>query len=169
MLFDKGEMKMLFQKTRWIMVVSGIIVFILLLTSCNNTYGDKHDPGYNSLPKEEERYYVMLSDPLENQIYVPTDPPPRFTWTLHKGLPETFVIEIDYLNDASLITDNVFGRTNYKMSDELWERIKNNAPIVDGKQKICWRIRIDYTINPEEGPYYSAWGTFWIDNVNNEN
>ena len=161
---EKEECQMIYQKPRCTIVVTVILILALQLTACNITHGDKHDPANDCPPKDEESYFVMLSLPLENQIYSATDLPPIFTWTLYKGLSESFVIEIDYLNDGSYITDEILGRTNYKLSQEMWEKIKNDSPIDDGKQKICWRIRIDYTIYPKEGPYYSAWGTFWIEN-----
>lgn len=146
------------------MVIAVIFILALQLIACNHTYGDKHDPTTDLLPKDEESYFVMLSLPLEDQVYNANDPPPIFTWTLYKGLSESFIIEIDHLNDGSYITDKILGRTNYKVPQETWERIKNESPVIDGRQKIRWRIRIDYVIHPEEGPYYSAWGAFWIEN-----
>lgn len=152
------------QKLRGLIAAAIILILALPLTACNHTYGHKYDPATDSLPKDKESYFVTRLQPSGNQVYNASDPPPRFAWTLDQGLTESFVIEIDYLHDGSYITDEITGRTNYRLSQELWEKIKNDSPIVDGKQKICWRIRIDYYLYPEEGPYYTSWGFFWIEN-----
>ena len=90
-------------------------------------------------------------------------PSPVFVWKLCLGLPNAFVIEIDYLHDGSYMqTDAIIDRTKYRLPEELWEKIKSDAPVTNGKQEIRWRVRIDYVIHPEDGPYYTAWGTFWI-------
>ena len=160
----KGGYRRVVQKPRCLIAATIILVLALQLTACNNTYGHKYNPATDSLPKDEESYNVDHLQPSENQVYNASDPPPRFAWKLYQGLTESFVIEIDYLHDGSYITDEIAGRTNYRLSQEMWEKIKKYSPIVDGKQKICWRIRIDYTLYPEEGPYYTSWGTFWIEN-----
>ena len=142
-------------------VVCIALVFVLLLAACG--HGNQGEQETITLPQETERYYVILSKPLENQTYTAADPSPVFVWKLCLGLPNAFVIEIDYLHDGSYMqTDAIIDRTKYRLPEELWEKIKSDAPVTDGKQEIRWRIRIDYVIHPEDGPYYTAWGTFWI-------
>ena len=57
-------------------VVCIALVFVLLLAACS--YGNQGEQETITFPKETERYYVILSDPLEDQIYTATDPSPVF-------------------------------------------------------------------------------------------
>ncbi len=142
-------------------VVCIALVFVLLLAACS--YGNQGEQETITFPKETERYYVILSDPLEDQIYTATDPSPVFDWDLYLGLANVFVIEIDYLHDGSYMqTEAIIDFTRYQLPEEMWEKIKSDAPVTDGKQEIRWRVKIDYVIHPADGPYYTSWGTFWI-------
>lgn len=148
--------------------VSAFIIFCLMstLTGC----GTKLDKYYNYTNHSEtngptidkESYAVSLAFPAQNQTFESTDPPPIFYWEVHEGLPQTFIIEIDYMNDGSYMVGTATGAITYLLPENDWETIKSNAPVVDGLQKIHWRIRIDYTLNPDDGAYYSGWNYFWI-------
>ena len=74
-------------------VVCITLVFVLLLAACG--HGNQGEQETITLPQETERYYVILSKPLENQTYTAADPSPVFVWKLCLGLPNAFVIEID--------------------------------------------------------------------------
>ena len=79
-------------------------------------------------------------------------------------IPQEFLLEIDYLNDGTYLTKNIVDRTNYKLSNEEWETIINNTPIVNGAKTVRWRVRIDYVYHTDLAPYYTNWGTFHIAN-----
>lgn len=124
-------------------------------------------PNNSSMPTSslrlfEESYSVLLSMPAENYVFEENAPPPTFKWAVQKGIPETFTIEIDYLGGEPYMCKTVTGLISSTISAADWETIKENAPVENGLQKIYWRIRIDYTIYPDEGPYYSQWGYFGI-------
>lgn len=112
----------------------------------------------------EEKYSLTLEYPNENWTFGQRDEPLRFSWTVQEGIPQEYVLEIDYLNDGTYLTKNIVDRTNYKLSTEEWETIINDTPVVDGVKTVRWRVRIDYVYHTDLEPYYTNWGTFYIDN-----
>ena len=112
----------------------------------------------------EENYLLTLDEPSENWTFGQQDEPPIFSWTVQDGIPQEFLFEIDYLNDGTYLTKNIVDRTNYKLSNEEWETIINNTPIVDGAKTVHWRVRIDYVYHTDLEPYYTNWGSFNIAN-----
>jgi len=137
---------------------------ISILTGCNKLYGNPITDTTDTKRIYDESYAVLLSSPAQNKTFYQNDPAPVFTWTVLKGLPQTFIIEIDYMKDGSYMSATAIGGNTYLLPETDWNTIKNNAPTTDGLQKIHWRIKIDYTLYPEEGPYYSGWGYFCIEN-----
>ena len=67
-------------------------------------------------------------------------------------------------NRQQYLTKTTVDRTNYKLSTEEWETIINDTPVVDGVRTVQWRVRIDYVYHTDLEPYYTNWGTFYIDN-----
>ena len=112
----------------------------------------------------EESYSLTLDEPNENWTFGQQDEPPRFSWTVQEGIPQEYVLEIDYINDGTYMTKTIVDRTNYKLSNEEWETIKSDTPIVDGIKTVRWRVRIDYVYHTDLEPYYTNWGTFYIAN-----
>lgn len=111
----------------------------------------------------EDDCAVLLSTPSHNYTYKSTDPAPIFEWHVIAGLPERFVLEIDYLHDGTYMTGIAVGCNTYLLPEADWQTIMENAPKTDGIQKIYWRIRIDYLYCTEKEPYYSQWTYFWIE------
>ena len=111
---------------------------------------------------ENEEYDISLAFPAQNKTFQVDDEPPTFYWTKNKGFPKSYIIEIDYMNDGTYMSRTVDVGITYLLSKEDWNTIKSNAPIVDGKQKIQWRIRIDYMADSNKEPYYTGWTYFWI-------
>ena len=118
--------------------------------------------GASTNTVSEEEYDVSLAFPVQNQTFEVEDEPPTFYWTKNKGFPKSYIIEIDYMNDGTYMSKTVDVGITYLLSEEDWNTIKSNAPIVDGLQKINWRIRIDYTSDLNREPYYTGWTYFWI-------
>ena len=112
----------------------------------------------------EEKYSLTLDYPNENWTFGQQEEPPRFSWTVQEGIPQEYVLEIDYLNDGTYLTKNIVDCTNYKLSNEEWETIINNTPIVNGAKTVRWRVRIDYVYHTDLEPYYTNWGSFNIAN-----
>ena len=112
----------------------------------------------------EESYSLMLNEPSENWTFEQQDEPPIFSWTVQDGIPQEFLLEIDYLNDGTYLTKTIVDRTNYKLSTEEWETIINDTPIVDGAKTVRWRVRTDYIYHSDLEPYYTNWGSFNIAN-----
>lgn len=140
------------------------ILLILLIVSllCAGCCSNNSSMPTNPLQIQEEDYSVLLHMPAQNYIFEENATPPVFTWRVQKGVPETFTIEIDYLGGEPYLCKTVTGRISYALSIEDWETIKAEAPAENGLLKIYWRIRIDYSINPDKGSYYSQWGYFGI-------
>lgn len=140
-----------------------ICAFLLpIVTGCSITRTYGHPAVSSDTSKNpKENYFVLLSGPPQNHTFEPTDPPPVFSWDVLEGLPQVYTIEIDYKGDGYCITGTTTG-THYSLPEEDWNIIIRDAPRKDGLQKISWQIRIDDTMYPEEGPYYSGWGYFWI-------
>ena len=135
-----------------------IIVSIFFVGCCRNNSNIPSGP----LPTWEEKYCILLDTPAENYVFEENASPPTFKWSVQQGEPITFTIEIDYLGGKPYLSKTVTGLISYTLSAEDWETIKQNAPVENGMQNIYWRIRIDYTIYSDEGPYYSQWGYFGI-------
>ncbi|MBQ8164042.1 MAG: hypothetical protein IJZ93_06760 [Clostridia bacterium] len=112
----------------------------------------------------EEIYSLTLDYPYENWTFGQQDEPPRFSWTVQEGIPQEYVLEIDYFNDGTYMTKTIVDRTNYKLTSEEWETIINNTPIVDGVKTVRWRVRIDYVYHTDLESYYTNWSTFYIAN-----
>ena len=112
----------------------------------------------------EEKYSLTLDYPNENWTFGQQDEPPIFSWTVQDGIPQEYVLEIDYLNDGTYLTKTIVDRTNYKLTSEEWETIINDTPLVDGVKTVRWRVRIDYVYHTDLEPYYTNWGTFYIAN-----
>ena len=51
----------------------------------------------------EEKYSLILDYPNENWTFGQQDEPLRFSWTVQEGIPQEYVLEIDYLNDGLLM------------------------------------------------------------------
>ena len=155
----------------------------ITVISGRNTIQDKHGDLYNitdemdinrhinevveNAPSEitrdpDENYKVQLKAPAQNMTLGTEDAPPTFAWDVQNGLPQSFVVEIDYMNDGSYISRTATVGVTYLLPEEDWETIKNNAPIVDGVQKIQWRIRIDSVYHTDLDPYYTDWSYFYI-------
>ena len=155
----------------------------ITVISGRNTIQDKHGDLYNitdemdinrhinevveNAPSEitrdpDENYKVQLKAPAQNMTLGTEDAPPTFAWDVQNGLPQSFVVEIDYMNDGSYISRTATVGVTYLLPEEDWETIKNNAPIVDGVQKIQWRIRIDSIYHTDLDPYYTDWSYFYI-------
>ena len=110
----------------------------------------------------DENYTVDLHYPVTNWTLGQEDELPTFSWSLRKCFTNELVIEID-LNQDSYMEITVNGSfSSYRLSEEEWETIKVNAPIVDGIQKVQWRIRIDPNYHVELEPFYTDWNYFWI-------
>ena len=112
----------------------------------------------------EEKYFLTLDYPNDNWTFGQQDEPPRFSWTVQEGIPQEYVLEIDYLNDGTYLTKNIVDRTNYKLTSEEWETIINDTPLVDGVKTVRWRVRIDYVYHTDLESYYTNWGEFYIAN-----
>ena len=112
----------------------------------------------------EENYSLTLDEPSENWTFGQQDEPPIFSWTVQDGIPQEYVLEIDYLDDGTYLTKTIVDCTGYKLSNEEWETIINDTPIVDGAKTVCWRVRIEYVYHTDLEPYYTNWGTFHIAN-----
>lgn len=160
----------------------GEIDHITVITG-HNTLQDKHGDLYKiagnidvedyinevieTAPSEiiwdpDENYSVDLNSPVTNWTFGQEDEPPRFSWTLRKCFTKELVIEID-LNQDSYMEILVSGSfSSYQLSADEWEVIKSNAPMVDGTQKVQWRIRIDPNYHVELEPFYTDWNYFWI-------
>lgn len=139
------------------------ISLFTILTGCNTRRDSfTSSTGANTHICEED-CVVLLATPPHNHTYKSTDPAPLFTWDIVAGIPQKFIVEIDYLNDGSYMTGTAVGCNNYLLSESDWKTIIDNAPKTDGVQKIHWRIRIDYTFCTEKEPYYSEWSYFWIE------
>ena len=151
-------------KTRRSLSVSFFIILCVSLTlsGCrvNRIYGDKNP----SITKDNTpKFAVLLASPAQNYTFASTDPAPTFSWILIDGFPQKVIIEIDYMNEGSCNIEGIaIGGDTYLLPEKDWETIKESAPIVDGVQKIHWRIRIDYTSDPNDGAYYTGWEHFWI-------
>jgi len=145
----------------YVLIFCALFVVLVLCSGCCPDVNDVIEP-IGSLQKEDEKYSVLLSMPAENYIFEKTAEPPIFTWSVQRGIPQTFTIEIDYLGGPPYICGTITGSNGYCLPDEDWVAIKENAPVENGLQKVCWRVKIDYVLYPEDGPYYSAWGSFWI-------
>lgn len=139
-----------------------LICVSLILTSCNNTYGDKHESD-GTVSNTKEEYYVLLSSPPENHVYKENDPPPLFSWSVLQGLPQTFIIEIDYMNDGTYMSRTTTGNDTYLLSESDWAKIVDAVSTSNGLKKVQWRIRINYAVDVEKEPYYSGWNYFWIE------
>ena len=111
----------------------------------------------------EEKYYVDLLKPAQNQTIKSEEEPPVFIWNLKQGFAETFVLEIDYMGDGTYMSRTVEGHLSYQLSADDWKKIKNNVPTINGVKKVQWRIRIDYKYHTELEPYYTGWGYFEIE------
>lgn len=111
----------------------------------------------------EENYTLYKYTPAENYTFVTEDEPPVFSWSFQKDVPKELVIEIDYMNGEPYMAINVNGDfSSYMLSNEEWETIKNNTPIVDGIQEVKWRVRINHFYHTELEPYYTGWSCFYI-------
>lgn len=144
-------------------IIVCLIIFVLLtsmLVGCENDSGQQG--GIVSETKNGgEVYSVSLAFPAQNKTFKRNDSPPTFYWSLHEGYPKTYIIDIDYLNDGSYMSRTVNTGTSYIISEDDWTVIKNNAPIIEGLQRVNWRIRIIYDSNSEES-YCTGWSYFWI-------
>lgn len=111
---------------------------------------------------DEEEYSVVFDYPPLNGTFEKDSPPFAFHWVQIEGVPDYWVIEIDYMHDGTYMSRTVRGSVTYLMTEEEWNTIKENAPIEKGMQKINWRMRIDYKNDPFCEPYYTSWLYFWI-------
>lgn len=114
----------------------------------------------------DEDYGVSLTLPAANRTFGKDDEPPVFSWSVHKGLPSGYYLEIDYLNNGTYMTKYLKDSIALQLTAEEWETIKSEAPTVDGVQKIQWRIRVDRVYHTDMEPFYTDWGYFWIDQNN---
>ena len=109
-----------------------------------------------------ENYTVDLHYPVTNWTFGQEDEPPTFSWQLRKCFTKELVIEID-LNQDSYMEITVNGSfSSCRLTEDEWETIKANAPIVDGLKRVQWRIRIDPNYHIELAPFYTDWNYFWI-------
>lgn len=88
---------------------------------------------------------------------------PIFRWSLQSGNTQKFILEIDYLGNGTYKTISMSGGNTYQLSSTDWESIKNDAPFIgNGIKQIKWRIKINYSIYPNEAPYCTDWYAFTI-------
>ena len=112
---------------------------------------------------KEENYVIELTMPLQDTISETNDPPLILAWKVHEDFPSEFWVEFNYDGSNSVSNaDRVYYQSAYVMQEELWNRLKKDAPIVDGVQKIYWRVSINYTTDLEKEPYHSEWSYFFI-------
>ena len=112
---------------------------------------------------KEENYVIELTMPLQDTISETNDPPLILAWKVHEDFPNEFWVEFNYDGCNSVSNaDRVYYQSAYVMQEELWNRLKKDAPIVDGVQKIYWRVSINYTTDLEKEPYHSEWSYFFI-------
>lgn len=162
----------------------GEIDHITVITG-HNTLQDKHGDLYKitgetdvedyisdvieTAPSEiiwdpDENYTVDLHHPVTNWTFGQEDEPPTFSWSLRKCFTKELVIEIDLNQDSYMEITANGSLSSCRLTEDEWETIKANAPTVDGKQKVQWRIRIDPNYHVELEPFYTDWNYFWIAN-----
>ena len=162
----------------------GEIDHITVITG-HNTLQDKHGDLYKIIseidvedyisevietaPSEiiwdpDENYTVDLHHPATNWTFGQEDEPPTFSWSLRKCFTKELVIEIDLKQDSYMEITANGSLSSCRLTEDEWETIKANAPTVDGKQKVQWRIRIDPNYHVELEPFYTDWNYFWIAN-----
>ena len=162
----------------------GEIDHITVITG-HNTLQDKHGDLYKIIseidvedyisevietaPSEiiwdpDENYTVDLHHPATNWTFGQEDEPPTFSWSLRKCFTKELVIEIDLKQDSYMEITANGSLSSCRLTEDEWETIKANAPTVDGKQRVQWRIRIDPNYHVELEPFYTDWNYFWIAN-----
>lgn len=152
-----------FRKTLCIIIAIGILITLLQsIVGCDSESEENIVTNNTENFEEPEEYAILLSYPAQNQRFKYTDSPPIFYWTVQKGFPNVFIVEIKYNDNDTYISGEVRGGNTYLLPEEDWVKIKNYAPIVEGMQKISWRVRIDYTFKNDNIVYYSEWSQFWI-------
>ena len=162
-LYCDKDMRYNFRKTICIIVAIGILITLLQsFIGCDSQSEDNIGTNNTEYFEEPEEYAILLSYPAQNQRLKYTDSPPIFCWTVQKGVPQVFIVEIKYSDNNANILSEIRGGNTYLLPEEDWKKIKNYAPIIEGMQKISWRIRIDYTLKNNELIYYSEWTHFWI-------
>ena len=148
--------------------LKAIAVSLMLLSLCmallSGCRENANDNPSITIPPDEDNYAVVHVFPSENKTFDKDDEPPFFYWREQMGFPERVVLEIDYMNDGTYMSKTIEVGCTHQMTEEDWITIKDNAPVVDGLQKINWRIRIDYIVTPSRGAYYTDWCSFWIKN-----
>ncbi len=111
-----------------------------------------------------ESYLVSLNTPSDNATIACSSTAPTFRWTLQSGLPQNFILEIDYLKSGSYMSIQTTN-DSHTLSAANWNKIVHDSPFTGNVKEIRWRIRINYVTYPDQQPYYSAWNMFTVTGV----
>ena len=107
-----------------------------------------------------EKYIVELVSPSFNQP-VSSDTSPFFLWYSRITTPDAYILEIDYSNNGNYFTKTIPHSSSYTLSEEEWQEIVNNTPVINGEKRVRWRIKVNGNLYPGE-VYYTDWIEFVI-------
>lgn len=141
-----------------------VLAVMIMLGGCGRNLNQYYSGDSTELvsAEDEEIYSVSLVCPAQNKVIKSGETSPTFFWHLKKGYPDTFILDILYDGNDSVISRTIEGHyLAYVLSTEDWDFIKCTSPIVDGRQKILWRIRIMHDDDPAK-EYTTGWSYFWI-------
>ena len=136
--------------------ILGNINFSASLTTMDEYYGQV-------LPLFYESYYIKPLSQSGTLTINASDTAPTFEWKSDYSSPDTFILQIDYLNNGTFLTKTT-PRENYTLSSSEWELIKDNALFTNTIKTFRWRIKIDFSIYTGIS-YYSDWNDIKITGV----